>query len=287
MRLGAAIGLAIFTAASVGADEVYLVGGGRVSGIVVDETDTSVEVEIGAGHVTVARSGVDHIVRTRSPLATYHAKAQALADNDVAGWLALAEWARRSELGTQAREAYSHVLEIAPDNPVAHRALGEVMVSDHWMTRDAAMQAQGYVLMDGEWVSPEQRAAILADREAARRDRMEAAAEQRTALEDADARARAAATQTADAPVAPGIVVGGYGFVVPGYDPYAAERGHRSSSRERDGERRRSSDRESREHRPQQRVPQHIEYPSTHAATAHVVTPASALRDEEMRRHGE
>ena len=57
------------------ADEVYLKGGGKVSGRIVARTATSVEVDVGAGKVTVPADRVERIEERRSPLDDYYDRA--------------------------------------------------------------------------------------------------------------------------------------------------------------------------------------------------------------------
>lgn len=283
MKPGMLMTFVVLAATSAGADEVYLRGGGRISGIIVEESPQSIELEIGAGHITVSRSGVDRIVRLDSPLATYRAKAAALAYDDAAGWLALAQWARQSELGTQAREAYTHVLDVEPGNAIAHRALGDILEGDRWMSHDSAMQAQGYVLMEGEWVSPAQREAILADRESARRDRLEAAS-RRAELDEAEARthlaeARAAAAE-AEAQKAAST------FVVVGVGPYGGapfDDSRRSCDRDQrvqaEGPRQHDSrpNERHRERKQPERSADTSARPASAGFTPHFTTPASVF----------
>ncbi|RDJ93091.1 DUF1592 domain-containing protein, partial [Lacticaseibacillus rhamnosus] len=94
-----------------------------VTGVIAEESERSVDVEIGAGLVSVPRAQVARIVRSVSPLATYQTRARALNDNDLPGWLTLGAWAQRMDLSTQAREAYSHVLDLDPGNAAAQRAI--------------------------------------------------------------------------------------------------------------------------------------------------------------------
>lgn len=185
-----AVGI-VLMACGAGADEVYLRSGGRLSGMVVRQTATSVEIEVGAGVVTVPRSIIEKIVQGDSPLSQYHARARTLSANDGAGWLELAEFARLAGLSGQSREAYRRVLTLDPDNAAARRALGYRRVGEQWLTHEEAMQSQGYVLFEGEWVTPIQRDAVLGERESVRRERVEAE-RSRAAIAEAEARAREA-----------------------------------------------------------------------------------------------
>jgi hypothetical protein len=187
----------LLPAASRG-DEVYLKGGGKVSGRVVARTATSVEVDVGAGKITVAADRVVRIEERRSALDDYYDRAGALAATDVASWRALGRWASDQGLSSQVREAYSRVLATAPDDPEANRALGRVAVGGRWMTEDESYRARGYVELDGDWMTPAERDAILRERAAAAdADRRRVESEAR--VKDAEARAREAEARAAQA----------------------------------------------------------------------------------------
>jgi hypothetical protein len=231
MKSALAILPLLLFATAVQADEVYLNGGGRISGIVIEESDGSIHVEIGAGTVSVPLSQVARVVRSASPLATYQMRARALKANDLSGWLELAAWAQRMDLSTQAREAYSHVLQLDPANAAAHHGLGNQLIGDRWMSRDDAMRAQGYVQFEGQWVTPDEREALLAERAEARHEGLELA-KSRAALAEAEARAREAEARArvveaeADRAISqpdPGdpASVGPYGYTPYGYAGYA------------------------------------------------------------------
>jgi hypothetical protein len=247
MKSGLAILAILLGSTAAQADEVYLKGGGRISGIVAEESEGSVHVEIGAGLVSVPVSQVERIVRSASPLATYQMRARALKANDLSGWLELAAWAQRMDLSTQAREAYNQVLALDPTNAAAQRALGNQLVGDRWLSRDDAMRAQGYVQFEGQWVSPDEREALLAERNEARHAGLELA-KSRAALAEAEARAREAEARArvveaeADraisepdpATVAP-VVPYGYGYPYGAYAyvaPFPRTQGHHGHHRE-------------------------------------------------------
>jgi hypothetical protein len=231
MKSGLAILALLLLGTAVHADEVYLKGGGHISGIVVEESDGAIHVEIGAGLVSVPLTQVARVVRSASPLATYQMRAHNLRGNDVSGWLELGAWAQSMDLSTQAREAYNHVLQLDPTNAAAHRALGNQLVGDRWLSHDDAMRAQGYLPFEGQWVTPEEREALLADRAEARHEGLELA-KSRAALAEAEARAREAEAHArvveaeADRAISqpdPGVPasVGPYGYTPYGYAGYA------------------------------------------------------------------
>ena len=182
--------------ASLSADEVVLKGGGRISGVVVERTETSVTVDIGAGTMSVNLASVARIESGRSPLHEYREREAAISPDDVTAWRELGRWAAARGLQTQAQEAYAQVLARAPGDAEANEALGYVYFQGSWVSEEEAFRAQGYVEFEGEWMTPGERDGILADRAAsdeADRRRLEEqnradeeAYEQRMAQEQAD-----------------------------------------------------------------------------------------------------
>lgn len=190
--------LVLLAPAVAGADEVYLKGGGKVSGRIVQRTATSVEVDVGAGKITVPADRVERIEQRRSPLDDYYDRAGQLAATDAAGWQALGRWASDQGLSSQAREAYTRVLAVLPNDPEANAALGRVSVEGRWVTEEEGYRARGYVELDGEWMTPAERDAILRQQASeAAADRQRAESEAR--VRDAEARAREAEARAAEA----------------------------------------------------------------------------------------
>lgn len=178
------------------ADVVVLKGGGRIEGEIVEQRADSVVIDVSAGRVTLPRTRVERLVVGRSALAEFRARAARLASGDVAGWLALAAWARENDIETQSRSAYDHVLAVDPGNTAAHRAVGHVFADGRWLTLDESFRARGYVQFEGSWVRPEERQAQIEERaaeDAHRRELLEADARVR----EAEARARAAEAEAA------------------------------------------------------------------------------------------
>jgi hypothetical protein len=214
----------LVSAGLAGADEVFILGGGHLTGEVVERGPDSIVVDVGYGQVGVSLSAVERIVATPNPGALYQERAARLAPDDVAGWLALGQWAHDQDLVTKARAAYAHVLSLEPVNEAAHRGLGHVRVGDQWTTLDESYRSLGYVRFEGAWVSPEERRAILDEWLAAAeedRARVEAEARAREAearVREAEARARAAeaAALRAEAELRR-TEADAYGFPYPGF----------------------------------------------------------------------
>jgi hypothetical protein len=188
-------GALLFAApASSWGDVVYLESGGKMEGRIVSQTETSIEVDIGAGRMTFPMSSVDRIETGRSPLDDYDERAAALGPNDVDGWLELARWASGQGLGTQSRRAYERVLAVDPQNPEANRALGFVQLDGQWVTEEESYRARGYVLFEGEWMTPAEQDAVIRSREAERE-----AAQARAQAAQAQARQAEAEARQAEA----------------------------------------------------------------------------------------
>lgn len=157
--------LALAATPAVG-DELLLKGGGKVTGEIVGETETAVTVDIGAGKMTVPKSSVVQVDRSASPLQKYRAQAASLAPEDVEAWRKLGRWAASRGLTMQAREAFSKVKAVVPDDPEANHVLGLVLLDGHWVTEKESFTARGFVQFEGEWMLPGERQAIVAERDA-------------------------------------------------------------------------------------------------------------------------
>jgi len=143
------------------ADVVFLNHGARLEGRIVERSESSVEIDIGAGTLTLPMSTVERIEEGRSKLDDYEERLEGLAPEDREGWLALAQWASGEGLGTQSLQAYRHVLTIDPGDREANRALGRVEVDGRWMTREEGYRARGYVNFEGRWMMPDEKEATL------------------------------------------------------------------------------------------------------------------------------
>lgn len=152
------------------ADDIYLKGGAKFSGRIVEQTDTMISIDIGAGVVGVATSRIDHIVKGKSALDEYEERAAKLGPKDVQGWRALGHWAAQEGLSAQSRAAYQKVIALSPDDAEARAELGFVRFNGHWMTEEESYAARGFVKYEGEWMTPDeaQQAQAAAQAELAR-----------------------------------------------------------------------------------------------------------------------
>lgn len=224
MRRVALLGLVLLPVLAE-ADEVFIRGGGHLSGDVVERGPDFIMVDIGSGRIGLLLSSVDRIVPGATAVGLYRQRAASLNPGDVAGWLALGRWARDHDLNTNAREAFEYVLAVEPANTAAHRALGHVQLDGQWMTQDESYGARGYVPFEGGWVTPEERRGILDERRAVAEERR-AHAEAEARIREAEARARAAEAdaQRAEAELrrAEAREIESSGFVGDGWRPWFA-----------------------------------------------------------------
>jgi hypothetical protein len=198
-RLAVGILGSLLATATISGDEVLLVGGGKITGTVVEKTKDVVVLETPAGRISVPMRRVAKIVDPASGVENYRQRAAALDPHDVDGWAALARWAAERDLAAQSREAWRKVLMADPYHPEAKAAVGQAEPDRTWKATEDAYREQGYEQFEGRWVTPAERRALERERAA------ESAREQgvRESL-DAEARARDAEARAQAAESAPG-----------------------------------------------------------------------------------
>jgi len=161
-----AIVIIVLAAAPVFADDIYLRGGGQITGQIIEQTEDSVTVDIGGGTISAKMSSVVKIDKNNSPLQEYRERAAKIPAGDVEAWRELARWAKGYSLSSQAREAYREVVAVLPDDEEANKALGMVQVNGTWITEEENYRAQGYVQFEGKWMTPAEQQSIVAGRQA-------------------------------------------------------------------------------------------------------------------------
>ncbi len=157
--------IAVIAAVPVLADDIYLRGGGQITGQIVEQTEDSVTVDIGGGTISAKMSSVVKIDKNNSPLQEYRERAAKIPAGDAEGWRELARWAAGYSLSSQAREAYRKVVAILPDDEEANKALGMVQVNGTWITEEENFRSQGYVQFEGKWMTPAEQQSIIAERQ--------------------------------------------------------------------------------------------------------------------------
>jgi hypothetical protein len=175
----------VLAAVPVFADDVYLRGGGQITGEIISQTEDSVKVDIGGGgSITARMSSVVRIEKGISPLQDYRERAASIPDGNAEAWRELARWATGNALSSQALKAYSQVVAILPDDQEANRALGRVQLDGKWVTEEESYLARGFVEFEGQWMTPSERQSILADRQALENQARQANEAKIQAIED-------------------------------------------------------------------------------------------------------
>ena len=205
-----------FLAAVSGADTLHLKTGGRVEGMIVRETASSVTVDVGMGEVSLPKSSVARIERKESALSEYRGRLAALRSGDVSALADLARFASENGLRNEARLAWARVLSVDPGNVEAHLALGHVLVGGAYVDEAEANRAQGLIQFEGRWMTPAEQAFLLRQREQQMADDRRDIEARRAVREEEDRerRAEAAAERArARAEYTSGLPVWGYGSI--------------------------------------------------------------------------
>ncbi len=146
------------------ADLVYFRDGSVREGKVVKQTDEKVEVEYvtpaGSMRVVYPAGKITRIelkkTATELLMQEYRKRLAATEPDDAKAWLALGTWcSEHAMLRPHARLAFEHVIAIEPDNELAREGLGFVRFRGTWVTRAEAMGAQGFVVHNRRWLTPE------------------------------------------------------------------------------------------------------------------------------------
>lgn len=172
--------LAIVLALSSGvfADEVVLRNGNVFSGLVREEGDRVV-VEMDFGTMSFKKVDVRSITKGVDPMTEFDARLKAATD--IKGMVEVAAWAREKGLGTRAKDLYTKILTLDPDQPDARKALGFEKVNGQWLTGDDLMVARGFVKVNGKWLTKETAELVLQQQESSRAELERLALEKRIA----------------------------------------------------------------------------------------------------------
>jgi len=157
---------------TLAADEVVLKAGGKITGKIVEETDTYVKIRTKFGGVmTIKRASIKDVVRKDSKNDIYKKKLAKVSRTDVKALWELAEWCQGEGLGKQSRETLKMIISADPDHEKAREALGYVRYQNRWVTKRALeklekdalekeMKAKGMVKYKGKWVTKEEKERI-------------------------------------------------------------------------------------------------------------------------------
>lgn len=179
----------LLLASSVHADIVFLEGGGRVEGVVL-ELGAKVRITGLNGAVVVRKSQILDIQKTPFITEIYADKLSRIDDDQADDHYRLAMWCRRNGLKKHVQPHLDRALELDPGHANTRATLGQVKWQGVWLTRadalSASMAERGFILYQGQWYTE---AGLLALLDARREElKIEAEVERRRAEREALAR---------------------------------------------------------------------------------------------------
>lgn len=168
-------GLLFITSAR--ADIIQTRDGRTIEGKILEKTATAYRVRVALGVIEIPLDQVrGEPIRGEQKQTEFEARWMKLAADDVAGRIAIAQWARSKGLKQESDRAYRDVLRLDPDHEGARLALGFQRFEGRWRKpaeiakikrerEDAAARAEqlmkektGKIYYEGRWVSPEEKA---------------------------------------------------------------------------------------------------------------------------------
>ncbi len=155
----AAIGLLIFCQVA-GADTIHLKNGRKLKGKIIEETDSSVTIEVKGGTLTISRRQIEKIEKEKTKKDIYKERAQKLDPKDAKGHFELAMWCKDNNLQEEMKQEIEKVLEIDPNHSKAHKELGHQWHDGKWLTPDEYAKATGLVKHNGKWITKEEKAKL-------------------------------------------------------------------------------------------------------------------------------
>lgn len=165
--------LTILLAAIAGAAEpVTLVfpSGGRLSGVLLDESRGLYVLERDGGQLEFPHAAVAEVVRAPNAEGEFRAREAALPPKDAAALWDLAHFAAENGLLGRADRTARRVLALDADHAGARAYLGYERIFGEWLSGDALKRAKGWVRHEGSWMTLAQRRFLLDAEVRARED---------------------------------------------------------------------------------------------------------------------
>ncbi len=150
--------------AAMAEEEILLVSGERVTGEVVTEGGSTLEIRrlvlvkhnAVSATVTIAKDQITHREKVPSPAVQYQARAKDTPDT-LEGHVALARWSISHCLVKEAADNAKRADDIDSDNPLVTRLfkdLGYIKAKDVWVREDEYLAANGLVDYMGRIMTP-------------------------------------------------------------------------------------------------------------------------------------
>jgi len=142
------------------ADLVRLKNGGEIRGTVPRKADLAGAAEItivtltGAS-VVVRRDDIEFVTPRSIKLELYEDRLRDLPDTVEAHW-ELAEWCRSKKLSRQRTVHLEAILLLDSEHEAAHQALGHRLHNGEWLSHEELMRSRGYVRHKRRWVTQQE-----------------------------------------------------------------------------------------------------------------------------------
>src|SRR5689334_12406066 len=117
-------------------DNLELEGGAKLSGRVVFEDQDEVVLRVGSNERSIPRKKIARFESRFARLRELHTSWRELAENDLAGTLALARKAREAGFEDEAQLFAWYVLSFTPKDAAAHGFLGHEKHGEGWIVAD-------------------------------------------------------------------------------------------------------------------------------------------------------
>jgi hypothetical protein len=136
---------------TAGSDALVLKDGKRLSGTLLDITESECVVKTAEGKVFVARKDIAAIERAREPGLAPLIKSTEAPAKSVEDWRRLARICARQDAFPEERECWRRLLKLAPDDAEARARLGEASLDGRWLAEKEveAKLKQGHRIVDG------------------------------------------------------------------------------------------------------------------------------------------
>ena len=152
--------LLLISPAAARADIVWLENGGRIEGEIVHEGPDEIEIKGAAGTVVLKRDDIESIEKKLAPDKELEARRSKLADDDVAGRVALAQFVLDKRLpAAKAGELALEAFALAPQDgtviELLKKKLDYKFEQGAWQAPDRWYPAHGFVRRGGNWITLE------------------------------------------------------------------------------------------------------------------------------------
>ena len=147
------------------ADSVYLKNGESFEGVEAVVSDDVVQIDLAIGKLRLPMSKVERIDEVNSTLGEYREREARLGrdtNDDAAGWLELARWARDHDYHQGMKKAALVAARLDPDLPGLEPLMAalDYELDDktrEWVPYADAMRRKGLVEDRAEWITPDEK----------------------------------------------------------------------------------------------------------------------------------